>query len=189
MNKIRTLKSAAALACSSACFAACFAAGSASAATEPMKPSGAMEAVMSNSEKDFFESAASSNMFEVQASKLAQTKASDPKLKAFAEKMISDHTEASDKLMTLAQSKNVTLPTTLLKRHQSMLDALNKDKPGKDFDEDYKNKMVMTHKEAISLFDQTAKNAKDPEVKSFAAMLLPKLQMHGGMANDLNAMK
>lgn len=166
-----------------------FASGNVWAATEPMQPSGAMQALMSNSEKDFFESAASSNLFEIQASQLALTKASDPKLKAFAEKMVQDHTEASDKLTALAQSKNQTVPTTLLKRHQSMLDALNKDKPGKDFDEDYRNKMVMTHKEAISLFDQTAKKAEDPDVKSFAATLLPKLQMHGGMAHDLNAMK
>jgi len=169
--------------------AACLATAGAAVAAEPMKPSGAMEAVMSNSEKDFFESAASSNQLEIEAAKLAQTKASDPQVKAFADKMLTDHTEATQKLSALAQSKNVTLPTTLLKRHQSMLDALQKDKDGKDFDEDYKNKMVIAHKEAVSLFDQTAQKAKDPDVKSFAATLLPKLQAHGGMAHDLNAKK
>jgi len=67
-----------------------------------------------------------------------------------------------------------------------MYDALVKDKAGKDFDEDFRNKMVMSHKEAVSLFDQTAQKAKDPEVKAFAAMMLPKLQMHGSAAMELN---
>ncbi|EIT67670.1 MULTISPECIES: DUF4142 domain-containing protein [Hydrocarboniphaga] len=155
-------------------------------AAEPMQPSGVLQAVLSNSEKDFFESAASSNMLEIEAAKLAQTKASRPELKNFAEQMIKDHTEASQKLQALATSKGVTLPTQLLGRHQQMLDALAKDKPGKDFDKDYENKMVLTHKEAVSLFDQTAKEAKDPQVKAFAAELLPKLQQHGAHAKELN---
>lgn len=155
-------------------------------AQEPMKPSGAIEAVMPNSDKAFFENAASANMFEVESSKLAQTKASDPALKAYAEKMVADHTEAQTKLQALAAQKSVTLPTSMARRHQHMYDALEKDKPGKDFDEDYKNKMVMSHKEAVSLFDQTAKKAQDADVKSFAATMLPKLQMHGSEAQALN---
>ncbi|WP_028079835.1 DUF4142 domain-containing protein [Solimonas soli] len=155
----------------------------------PMKPSGIAEAMMSNDEKDFFESAASANMFEVASSRLALTKASDPALKQFAQKMIDDHTQASQKLETLAKSKNVTLPTTLLGRHQKMLDTLQEDKAGKEFDDDYREQMVASHKEAVSLFDQTAKKAKDPDVKSFAMQMLPKLQAHGGAAKELENKK
>jgi len=156
------------------------------AADEPMKPSGAIEAVMPNSDKAFFENAASANQFEIAASKLALTRSSDPDIKAFAQKMITDHGEAGTKLEALAARKNVTLPTTMARRHQHLYDALENDKAGKDFDEDYKNKMVMSHKEAVSLFDQTSKKGQDPDVKSFAAMLLPTLQMHGSAAQALN---
>lgn len=156
------------------------------AADEPMQPSGAIEAVMPNSDKAFFENAASANMFEIEASKLAMKQAGDPALKEFAQMMITDHTEAGTKLAALAAKKNVTLPTAMARRHQHMYDALAKDKAGKDFDEDYKNKMVMSHKEAVSLFDQTSKKSKDPDVKSFAATMLPKLQMHGTKAQALN---
>ena len=154
-------------------------------AQEPMKPSGVAEALMANDEKDFFETAASSNMFEIQASQLAMEKSTDPAIKKYAEQMVEDHQMANEKLQKLAESKNVTLPTTLLKRHQAMLDDLKEEKAGKEFDEEYADKMVMSHKEAVSLFDQTAKKGKDPEVKSFAAEMLPKLQMHGGMATEL----
>jgi len=154
-------------------------------ATEPMKPSGIAQALMSNDEKTFFESAASANMLEIESSKLALTKATDPALKQFAQQMVDDHTQASQKLEALAKSKNVTLPTALLGRHQKMLDSLQEEKAGKDFDDNYRKLMVASHKEAVSLFDQTAKKAKDPEVKAFAAQLLPKLQMHGGQAKAL----
>lgn len=156
------------------------------AADAPMKPSGAIEAVMPNSDKAFFENAASANMFEIASAKLALTKSSDPAVKEFAQKMVGDHSEAGTKLEALAAQKNVTLPTKMARRHQHMYDALEKDKAGKDFDEDYKNKMVMSHREAVSLFDQTAKKGQDPDVKRFAATMLPKLQMHGSEAQALN---
>jgi putative membrane protein len=156
------------------------------AAEAPMKPSGIAEAMMPNDDRSFIEGAASANKFEIEAGKLASTKATDPQLKAFGEKMVTDHTEAAQKLQALATAKNVTVPTTLAPRHQKALDALNKDKAGKDFDEDFRNKMVASHKEAVSLFDQTTKKTKDPDIKAFATEMLPKLQAHGAAANELN---
>ena len=154
-------------------------------AADPMQPSGVVEAMLSNSDKAFFENAASAGMFEIEAGKLALTKAGDPSVKTYAQKMIDDHTEAAAKLKTLAASKKVTLPTELSKHHQMMLDRLNKDSAGKDFDAAYKRFMIASHEEAVSLFDQTAKKGQDADVKAFAAEMLPKLQMHGGMAHDL----
>jgi putative membrane protein len=175
MNMIKTAAAA-------ACIALC---ASAAYAVEPMQPSGAIEAVLSNSDKAFFENAASAGKFEIEAGKLAQTKASDPQVKSYAEKMISDHTEAADKLEKLAAAKKVTLPTALSKHHQMMLDRLNKDSAGADFDAAYKRQMIASHKEAVSLFDQESKKGQDADVKAFAAETLPKLQMHGGMAHEL----
>lgn len=156
-------------------------------AQEPMKPSTVAEAVMPNDTKSFFEAAASSNLFEIESSQLALKTATDPELKAFAQKMVTDHTAASKKLKALAAKKDVTLPTTLLKRHELMLDVLKGEKAGKEFDAEYADKMVTSHKEAVSLFDQTAKKATDPQVKAFAAELLPKLQAHGGEAIALES--
>lgn len=179
---MQAIKKMAIVACIGLCSSAVY-------ASEPMQPSGAMEAVMSNSDKAFFENAASAGMYEIQAGKLAMTKAGDPQEKSYAEKMVNDHTEAAAKLKELAASKNVTLPTTMAKHHQIMLDRLQKDAAGADFDAAYKRQMIVSHKEAVSLFDQTSKKAQDPDVKAFAAELLPKLQEHGAMAHDLEPKK
>jgi putative membrane protein len=156
-----------------------------SADNTPMEPSAAVEMMLSEDPKDFYESAASANMLEIEASKLAETKSSDPEVKAFAKMMMKDHTAAGQKLGKLATSKKVVLPTELLKRHQMMLDGLKEKENGAAFDEDYRRKMVMAHKEAVSLFDHAAKKSPDPEIRALASEMLPTLQMHGAHAKKL----
>ncbi len=165
----------------------CIAAAAAAVAATPeeMKPSGVIEAVMSDNPADFYESAASANQFEIEASKLAQTKSRDADIKAYADTMVKDHTEAAHKLVNLATSKNVELPKELLKRHQIMLDGLKDEEAGKTFDDDYRMKMVLSHKEAVSLFDQSAKESPDPDVRKFALSMLTQLQVHGGRAQKM----
>lgn len=153
-------------------------------AQETMKPSTAMKVLMDDDAKDFFETAASSNMLEIEAAKLAEAKANDPRTRAYAEQMTKDHTKAGEELAELARKKGVTLPTQLLRRHEGMLKPL-RDKQGAEFDDDYRKVMIASHKEAVSLFDEMAKDAKDPEIKAFAVKTLPKLQAHGGMAKQL----
>jgi len=156
-----------------------------SADAEPMQPSGALEMVLSEEPKDFFETAASANMLEIEASKLAQTKSSNADVQAFAKTMIKDHTAAGEKLAKLATSKKIVLPTELLKRHQMMLDGLKEETKGAEFDSEYRMKMVASHKEAVSLFDHASKKSPDPDIRAFAAEMLPKLQEHGGHAKKL----
>lgn len=152
---------------------------------QPMQPSRMKEMMISNDEKTFFEKAAVAGQYEVQSGQLAASKANDPKLKQFAQQMVDDHTKAGEQLASLAQQKGVSVPTALDSKHQQMLDKLSKAQSGKDFDDTYRKQMVASHKEAVSLFDNAARNAKDPDVKQFAAQTLPILEQHGGMAKEL----
>ena len=133
----------------------------------------------------FFEQAASANKFEVESGRLAAHKASDPQLQAFGEQMVTDHGKASLELQALAARKNIQLPIAMSDDHQKKLAKLRDVKPGKDFDQAYRELMVEGHQEAVSLFEDTAKDAKDPEVKAFATKMLPTLQHHKQQANAL----
>src|ERR1700761_1116292 len=106
-----------------------------------MEPSKAAELLMSNDDQKFMAAAASAGMYEVQASQVALQKSDDPQQKAFAQKMIDDHTKAGDELKDLAAKKNVTLPAGLASSDQSLLDTLNKKDAGKDFDKAYRSQM------------------------------------------------
>jgi putative membrane protein len=158
----------------------------ADAPSEPMKPSAVGKMMMSASDKEFFPAAASAGMLEIETSKLALQNSQNPDVKAFAQKMVDDHTKASEELQTLAASKNVTLPTAMSKHHQMMYDHLKDEKPGKDFDSAYQNTQVVAHKEAVTLFGKASSDSKDAEVKAWATKTLPILEHHGAMAKDLD---
>ncbi|MGI4727288.1 MAG: DUF4142 domain-containing protein [Janthinobacterium lividum] len=133
----------------------------------------------------FAVTAANGGMAEVQIAQLAQQKAVSADVKAFAAKMITDHTKANDKLMALAKQKNITLPAALGNDEQKVLDDLSK-KSGKDFDKAYVKAMVEDHDKDVKLFTDEAKDAKDADLKSFAGTTLPVLKEHQMMIKAID---
>lgn len=152
---------------------------------EPMKPSKLVQAVQDNDVEDFFETAASADLFEIEAGKLGEQRGTTPDVKQYARRMVTDHRKTSEELKQLARSKGITLPTRMLKRHEAMLDDLKNESDGAGFDDEFRDKMITSHKEAVSLFDQAARKSKDADVKAFAQKHLAHLQDHGAKARDL----
>ena len=97
-----------------------------------MKPSKILQVLLSDSDKSFFETANSANMFELEASKLAEQRATNPADKAFAKQMLKDHGKAGKELAALAKKKQVTLSNVLLKRHQMLFDEVATDSKDPD---------------------------------------------------------
>lgn len=153
---------------------------------EPMKPSAVGKVVMSAANDEFFPAAASAGMLEIETSKLALATSQNAQVKAFAKKMVEDHTKADEELKALAATKKITLPTAMSKHHQTMFDHLKDEKPGEEFDKAYQNIQVVAHKEAVTLFSKVSTDSKDAEVKAWAGKTLPTLQHHGAMAKDLD---
>jgi len=132
---------------------------------------------LSKGEEHFLKEAAVDNMCEIKMSEVAQSQATDPQVKQFAQQMIQDHQQAGDQLKQLAESKGVKVPNDLPKMKQEGVDAL-KELQGKDFDQAYISAMKADHLKDVSKFSDKAQLAKDQDVKSFAAQLTPKLQQH-----------
>lgn len=125
---------------------------------------------------DFAVEAANGGMMEVELGKIAQQKAGSQRVKDFGAMMVQDHSAANDKLKSLAQAKNITLPGTIGNDAQKDIDDLNK-KTGMDFDKAYMNMMLSDHKKDIKSF-QKAADLKDMDVRNFAVETLPTLQKH-----------
>jgi putative membrane protein len=125
---------------------------------------------------DFMAAAARGGMAEVEMGKLAGTKAQNPEVKKFGAMMVTDHGKAGDELKTLAAKKGVTLPADI-GSHKSTYDKLN-GLSGADFDKAYVDEMVDDHEADVEEFKDQAQNAKDPDVKAFAAKVLPVIQKH-----------
>src|SRR3954447_10075822 len=63
--------------------------------------------------QDFATKAGAAGMFEIQSSQLALSKSQNADVKAFAQKMVDDHTKAADELKTAAASQGVTVPAAM----------------------------------------------------------------------------
>jgi len=133
----------------------------------------------------FATTAAAGGMAEVEIAKLAETKTANAKIKDFAAMMVTDHGKANDELMSIAKTKNITLPAAMDTVHQKKMDDLSK-LSGKDFDKAYVDAMVDGHKKTLTLMQDEAKNGADADLKAFAAKTAPIVQMHLDAINKIH---
>lgn len=141
---------------------------------------------VTSSDASFLRKAAAGGEAEVEFGKLARDKASDPDVKKFGEKMVTDHSKVNDELAKLARDKDVDAPSSLAPSDQREKDRLSK-LSGADFDRAYMKLMVSDHQKDVSEFQKEAKRAKDPDVRSFASSKLPTLKEHLSMAKTDNS--
>lgn len=121
---------------------------------------------------------ARANMAEIEAGKIAVSKSQNAEVKAFAQRMIDDHTKALADVTTLAQNKGVTMPTELDAKHKAMAAKLNK-LEGEAFDREYmKQAGVADHKKVHAMLKKDSTRAKDPDVKALASKMMPTVEEH-----------
>lgn len=147
--------------------------------TSPVKSAGSDkgDAVVTGGDLDFMNNAAPGGMAEVELGKLAAAKAQNAEVKAFAQKMIEDHSRANDELKQLAAQKKVMLPPDVMPLHKQAMEKLSK-LSGTDFDKEYVKEMVTAHEKDVKAFETAANTGTDADVKAFAAKTLPTLKMH-----------
>jgi putative membrane protein len=136
--------------------------------------------------EDFVAEAATSDMFEIESSKLAIERA-DPATKTFAQQMVADHTKTSDELKALVSSGKVkaAVPPAMTSSQQSMLDKL-KGLLGEDFTKQYHSDQEDVHEDAVDLFKRYGEEGENADLKAWAATTRPALEHHLMMAKDLN---
>lgn len=126
----------------------------------------------------FVAQAAFGNMFEIESSKLALERTKAGAVKAFAQRMVDDHSAAAVKFKEAVLEARLTMPPDKLDaRRQAILGELA-DKEGADFDKAYIEAQYEAHVETVELFKGYAQAGEDKRMSAFAAELLPKLQAH-----------
>lgn len=130
--------------------------------------------------------AARGGMAEVQMGQMAADKATDPDVKAFASRMVTDHTKANDELHQLASTKGWTLPSDVDAKHRTTLNRLQK-ASGAAFDRAYMNAMVADHNADVAAFRSYSKTGVDTDLRTWAGTTLPTLVEHRKMARETAA--
>lgn len=126
-------------------------------------------------DRRFLHKTSDAGMSEVQIAQLAVQKASDPAVKAFAQKLVDEHTKLNSELASLALQKGLTLDKD--DGRDRSYNRLNR-QSGADFDQEFVEHMVEQHEDSIKRFEKASTNAKDASVRSFASMHVSSLRQH-----------
>lgn len=139
---------------------------------------------MGSKDHDFVMDAAVGGLMEVELGRIAAQQGASEAVKQFGQRMVDDHSKANAELMSLAQSKGMTLPTALDDKHRQQVTKLSA-MTGADFDRAYAKMMLSDHKKDVADFEKQSTKGADPDLKAFAAKTLPTLREHLQMAQAL----
>jgi putative membrane protein len=123
------------------------------------------------------------NTVDINAGKLAQKKAADAEVKAFAKQMVSDHTAVNKQAGALVKKLKVTPQDSDLSKSlkQGGADNIAKLKPlkGKEFDKAYIDHEVEYHQAVIDAMDKTLiPGAQNAELKETLVKTRPAFVAH-----------
>lgn len=140
------------------------------ATTEPATPS-------PTDAQSFVDAAAASDMFEIEAGKLAQANGTSQAVKDFGAMMERDHTRSSaDLKAAAANAQGLGVKPGMTAKQQSDLTALRG--AGDRFDALYKQQQLAAHQEALALLRAQADSGAVASLKAFAAKTAPVVERH-----------
>ncbi len=154
-------------------------------ASAPAAPQ--MPGVTRVSTQDFINKAAISDMFEVQAGQLAQTRGGNDAIKNFARQMVTDHRATASAMQAALHGQDglPPPPTALDQDHQNMLNEL-RNAGAAEFDQKYVDNQTHAHQDALNLMQDYAQNGDNATLRQFASETAPKVQHHLDMIRQID---
>lgn len=126
---------------------------------------------------DYVATAASSDMFEIESSKMALEMSKSDGVQTFAKHMVSDHSTTTKEIMAAAEKDGIAVPKAMMPKHAAMLEKLKAAK-GDDFTAQYIQMQVMAHEEAVALHTGYSQNGDDAALKAVATKAVPIVTEH-----------
>jgi putative membrane protein len=140
---------------------------------------------LSPADLHFVALAAGAGMYEVDAARVALSRASDPQVRSYAQMLLDQHTANNQQLISIMQSKGHRIAPGLpaeLQQKVSKLSTLS----GAAFDQEFVRMTgVADHKAAIAAFEQGDRSVTDRDLQAYIDKTLPALRSHLQMAEDL----
>jgi putative membrane protein len=139
-----------------------------------------------NTDRLFVQLVGAGGLGEVEAARLADSRAASPAVKQFAQRMVQDHGRANTRLAELARSASVTLPNEPgpdQKEMQNQLQALR----GRNFDLAYLRGQLIDHQKTVQLLEWEIGQGQHAELQRYAMDTLPTVVEHLGLVQALLA--
>ena len=142
------------------------------------------KAVLTDGETKFIQNAAMTSHAETEYAELAVKKAENPKVKAFAETLVTDHKALNKELKHLAAAQNVMLSKEITPAETAMLQKLEK-ATGAEFDKEFIASVADRHQSHISNYEMASKDHNDKDLKVIVDKTIPVLKSHHATAVSL----
>jgi putative membrane protein len=138
----------------------------------------------SEQDRRFVEAAVLAETSRIESAERALTKASDNRVRIFAERIIEDHRPINEELSVLASDVGISLSSdTAPEPAGKDLEALS----GNAFDHAWLDAEAKAHQGLIELFGQQADKGENEPLRTFAANHLASLRDHLEIARSLGA--
>lgn len=137
--------------------------------------------------------ATAANNGEIAEATLAETKATNAKVKAFAREIVADHKAMLAEGKAFATKNNITPDSTkddvtdLLKDSQDELKELTEKAKGADWDKEYIDHQIDAHKKVLEKLQNATQATTNVELKDMLTKATGKVQQHLTKAEDIKA--
>lgn len=145
----------------------------------------ASSVALDNQDRLFMEAVIRAGLFELRSGDLALQRASRDEVRAYARAVLGDQAMARAQLLAVAAAKSRAVPSVVGAEQQAVLAEL-KSAPREAFDTLYLEKVAVEGQSAVvALLKRTVRKSNDPDIRAYAASVLPTLQRHLDQAQKL----
>ena len=130
------------------------------------------------------------NAGEIAAGEIAQTKATNAEVKAYAREMVTAHRALDEKganITNATGASNAAIRDSVVNANQAMASQLQSANSGADFDKAYIDGQVTGHRNALNFLQAAQNQAQDAELKSMITAAIPDVQKHLDRATALQS--
>jgi len=142
-------------------------------------------AALTATELAFITQAVEAGLFDIRVGQLGVDRASNSVVRSYAALLVNDQTAMNRQLQQLARQLGVPVPTTLSEPRQRIIDELARAADG-EFDRQFVLVAgTRVQQDTVALFEQTGRDTRDTQVRSFVLAALPTLRAHLSAAERL----
>jgi putative membrane protein len=135
--------------------------------------------------QEFAESVAQSQGYELASAQTALAQSRHPRVRAFAERMMTDHEHLAQALRDAAKASGLEPPHPHVGGDQSRFLASLQSLRGDEFDREYGRQQVLAHTSALTMMRSYADKGSDANLRRLASASAPMIERHLQTAREL----
>jgi len=146
--------------------------------TQPGQPAQTIRA-----DSAFISEVDAGNVAELRLARMAESRAADPMVKSFAQRMATDHSSMRNEWAAVSSRNGLRFSANINPQHQEQITRLER-LLGREFDRAYMAVMVQNHQANVTSFQTRGRAAQSTDVRQLVERRLPSLQQHLSLAQQ-----